>query len=171
MKYALSILYILNIIISNFFASTVLLNYNGLITLIIGTLTFGFVFVLRDILHKYGKNYVYLLIVISVILSTLFNIVTNTPLQIVAASAIGLFIGEAVDTEIFQNLKNKSWIIRALSSNSISVPIDSLLFNYIAFYGSELQGQKISLTIADIIYKFITAGFVSYSIYKSKLTT
>lgn len=166
MKYLLSLTYILVIMLSNYFASTILLDYNGIITVSIGTLTFGLVFLLRDLLHRSGRMFVYSTIVVSVIISTIFNILTNAPLQIVIASGIGLLIGELVDTEVFEKIKTKNWLVRALTSNSISVPVDSFVFNLIAFYGTQLQSQILGLTVADVIYKYIIAGVLSLGIYQ-----
>jgi queuosine precursor transporter len=166
MKYFLSFSYILIIILSNLLASNIFLDYNGIIVLTVGTVTFGLVFVLRDLLHKYGKLTVYKAILIAVLSSVILNFVTNTPIQIVIASALGLIVGEVADTEVFHKLTTKNWLVRALTSNSISIPLDSLMFNVIAFVGTSMQPQILGLTLADILYKLLIAGILSLGIYR-----
>jgi queuosine precursor transporter len=166
MKYIYSFLYILTVVASNILASTILFDFGGVAVLTVGTLTFGLVFFLRDLIHRYGKKYVYSIIFVSLLVSIFVNLITNTPMQIVIASALGLIIGEIADTEIFERLRSKSWLTKALTSNILSVPLDSIMFNVIAFIGSELQGQIIQLTIADVLYKLIIAGLLSIGVYR-----
>ena len=155
-------IYIALIALANYTAANIIkLPLN--IDLAVGTIFFGFVFTVRDKLHQFGRKTVYLGIFLASILSLIVNIVTQSPPQIILASFIGLVLGEIADTEVFARIKD-NWLIKSLSSNAVSVPVDTILFNIIAFTGTELASSIPSLVAGDIIFKalFSTALAVGY---------
>jgi len=156
-KYFYFVLYILCITVANLTVTNILAL--PFISLSLGTVFFGFVFTLRDKLHAQGKKTVYFALFVAFLINFLLAIFQGVPLQIVIASNIALLLGEASDTEIFAAVKNK-WHVKSLISNSISVVIDSLLFNTIAFYGTELQSQILALCTGDIFIKYIFSGLL-----------
>ncbi|MGL4758404.1 MAG: VUT family protein [Patescibacteria group bacterium] len=166
-RYILGFLYIFTIVMSNYFASTIVINLPGTFALTLGTIIFSLVFVLRDYIHRFGKKYIYTLISLALIISGIVNFSTQVPIQIVIASALGLFFGEATDTEVFERLAKFNWLTRALTSNAVSVPLDSLIFNTIAFSATDLQSSIPILTSADIVYKLVISIVVSLGIAKS----
>jgi queuosine precursor transporter len=166
-KYLIAAGYIAAIFLSNYFAKSIIFDVNGLFILTWGTLMFGIVFFLRDVLHKYGRNTVYISIIASLILASLYNIWTGTPMQIIYASGIALLIGEIVDTELFESIRTNNWASKAMRSNLVSVPLDSILFNVIAFYGTRFQDRIFGFTVGDIVFKMLIAGFFTFVYYFS----
>lgn len=167
LKYLIAAGYVAAIVISNYLATSMIFDINGLFVLTWGTVTFGIVFFLRDVLHKYGKLSVYISIVVALLLSGLYNIWAGTGMQIVYASAIALLIGEITDTEIFERIKTNNWASKAIRSNVVSVPLDSILFNTIAFYSTTYQDKIIGFTLGDIVFKMLIAAFFTFVYYFS----
>ena len=127
-----------------------------------GTLIYPLTFTLRDLIHKIGgtqtaKATIYTGAGVNVLMVLYFWWVSSAPAdmevgpqsewstvlgpqwRIVTASIIAMLIAELIDTYVYQK-----WVIRygykfqwgrVLSSNTISSPIDSLVFSFVAFYG------------------------------------
>ena len=152
-------LYIALIALANYTAANIIkLPFN--IDLAIGTIFFGFVFTVRDKLHFFGRKTVYLGIFLASVLSLIINIITQSPHQIILASIIGLVLGEVADTEVFARIKD-NWLVKSLTSNAVSVPIDTILFNVIAFAGTELASSIPNLVAGDIIFKALFSTVLS----------
>lgn len=157
MKIVLSLIYICIIIIANLTATMFISLPFGLGIISYATLIFGIVFTLRDRLHVYGKRWVYIVILMSGCLSMVANIISETPIRIVIASFIALCLSEFADTEVFAYLKQKSWLIRVLTSNAISVPLDTLIFNFLAFYGVSTIALD-QVILGEMVWKYSIAG-------------
>jgi len=100
-----------------------------------------------------------------------FNILVAS-WRIVIASIVAELISELVDTEVYhwfvsKITKNKQWL-RVLISNSVSIPIDSIIFCLLAFYGTMPLGVVISIVITNIIVKLIVTLISLPSIYLVK---
>jgi hypothetical protein len=59
----------------------------------------------------------------------------GVPLRIIGASFLAIVLAESLDTEVFHALRQRAWWVRALSSNALSIPADTLLFTALAFGG------------------------------------
>ncbi|MBT4290173.1 MAG: queuosine precursor transporter [Deltaproteobacteria bacterium] len=145
-----------------------------------GTFIYPLTFTLRDLVHKtLGATATRVLIFaaafINLFMAGLFWFVAKLPVdpnagpqpdfgsvlapvwRIVIASIIAEVISELTDTEIYQiwtrKFKDKHQWGRVISSNTISVPIDSLLFSFIAFYGVLPIGVVWGIVIANILIK------------------
>lgn len=145
-----------------------------------GTLVYPLTFTLRDLIHKTaGKEVARLLIfsaaAINLVMAGLFYLVAQLPadmgvgpqiefgnvlapvFRIVLASIIAEVVAELIDTEVYhwwvQKFgKGQQWM-RVVSSNAVSVPVDSALFCAIAFVGV-LPGSVVwSIFTANIIVK------------------
>jgi queuosine precursor transporter len=128
-----------------------------------GTFIYPITFTLRDLAHKVlGKKLVRILIiaaaVINLIMALYFWLVSlMTPdieagssaawgtvlapvWRITVASIIAEVISELTDTEVYHlwvtKITEKYQWVRVLVSNAFSVPLDSLLFAFLAFYGT-----------------------------------
>ena len=145
-----------------------------------GTLVYPFTFTLRDMVHKVaGKEVARLLIVlaagINLFMALLFWIVSELPadtfvgeqlefgvvlapvFRIVLASIIAEVVAELIDTEVYHWWvtkfgQSRQWM-RVVSSNAVSVPIDSALFCIIAFAGTMPASVVWSIFAANIIVK------------------
>jgi hypothetical protein len=148
-----------------------------------GTLIYPFTFTLRDLVHKTGgiKTARWLIVAaagINLLMAGLFWLVAKLPpdmnlgaqlefgrvlapvWRIVIASIVAEVASELVDGEVYQLWVNKmgqklQWM-RVLTSNSVSVPLDSALFCGLAFIGRMPFAVVVSIFVANIIAKGLT---------------
>ncbi len=154
----------------------------------VGTLVFGLTFTQRDRMHRKGRPFVYKVIFISAVLNLLMltslRYVWGAPLsalfdrhelhwfaqstamladsgwRVFLASFIAIILAESADTEVFHFYRDRSWIGRVVRSNAVSIPIDSLLFNLIAFAGSSFFPPLIlaKVILGEIISKYVVGA-------------
>jgi uncharacterized integral membrane protein (TIGR00697 family) len=159
-----------------------------------GTFLYPFTFTLRDLLHKnLGKSATRKIIILAAILNLFmagfFWFVTALPAdnswglqseftailgpiwQIVIASIIAEVISELIDTEAYsffvRKISKKHQWGRVLFSNAFSIPIDSLIFAFIAFTGSLPVSIIWSIVLTNVIIKFAITLISLPSIYLS----
>jgi uncharacterized integral membrane protein (TIGR00697 family) len=89
-----------------------------------------------------------------------FGQVLSPVWRIVAASIIAEVISELIDTEGYrlwvERVTHKYQWARVLVSNLVSIPIDSLIFSYLAFWGVLPAAVVISIFLSNMIIKGIT---------------
>jgi uncharacterized PurR-regulated membrane protein YhhQ (DUF165 family) len=158
LPYLLIALYALSILLANLTLNRFIpLPVYGLLS--VGTIFFAAVFTLRDRIHRAGGlNAVYLAIAAALLVNTVAALVTGTPWRFVGASFLAILAGELADTAVYQSLIHRSWWTRVLASNAVSVPLDSVLFNLLAFYGDLTQGEIAQIIFADILAKYLIAA-------------
>ena len=172
-------------------ASLRILNIAGL-SVDGGTLVYAFTFTLRDLVHKVAgvKTARALVIaggVINLVMAGMFWLVAELPAdlsvgpqsefrqvlapvwRIVAASITAEIVSELIDTEAYQLWvdkvgKKRQWL-RVLVSNSVSIPIDSLIFSWIAFGGGLPNSVVWSIVLSNILIKFGLTLFSLPGIY------
>jgi queuosine precursor transporter len=169
--------YVIVICLANLYATVFLTTGFGL-QLSLGTILFGLVFTIRDKLHEFGKVYVYWCILVAmisstvVVLSPLNSDRANLTLRVVLASATALIISELTDTEVFQKFIKSPWLKRVFYSNLVSVPLDSILFNLIAFWGIFSGQMLFGIIFGEIVYKYLIslvfAGILYFGFKKRK---
>jgi queuosine precursor transporter len=155
----------------------------------VGTLVFGLTFTQRDRLHRFGRPFVYRVIVLGAVLNLAmlvsFKYLWGPPLldwlaagghtwlahsaamlidsgwRVFAASFIGMLIAEAADTEVYHSYLDRSWLSRVLRSNAVSIPVDSIVFNLIAFAGSPFFPLVVlvKVILGEIFSKYLV-GFL-----------
>jgi uncharacterized PurR-regulated membrane protein YhhQ (DUF165 family) len=125
----------------------------------VGTIFFAAVFTLRDRIHRAGGlNAVYAAIALALLVNTVAALLLDTPWRFVGASFLAILVGELADTAVYQRLIGKSWWTRVLASNAVSVPLDSVLFTLLAFWG-DMSGRDLAQIIfADILAKYAIAA-------------
>ena len=69
----------------------------------------------------------------------------EVPWRIILASFFAIVLSETADTEIYHRLLQRSWFQRVLGSNLVSIPLDSVLFNVIAFAGVFEPGMMVAI--------------------------
>ncbi len=127
-----------------------------------GTLVYPFTFTLRDLVHKIGglraaRTVIFLAAAINLLMAGFFWLVSAWPAdlstgaqlefgvvlapvwRIVVASIVAEVIAELIDTEMYRSWvrrfgERRQWG-RVLASNSVAVPVDSVIFVLIAFSG------------------------------------
>jgi uncharacterized PurR-regulated membrane protein YhhQ (DUF165 family) len=148
-------LYIIAVLVANFTATWfVPLPFFGLVS--VGTLVFGVTFTQRDRVHRFGRRPVYRMIGIAAVGMVLESLFLGVAWRIIAASFIAIVLSETVDTEVYHKLLRRSWMRRVIGSNLISIPLDSILFNLIAFGGVFKPGMLAAIIFGEILAKFAT---------------
>ena len=135
-----------------------------------GTITFGITFTIRDLAHQasvragLGRWPVFVMIGIAALVNVAVAMATNTPARFLVASFLAILISEGIDTEIYHRLRTRSWLVRVLSSNAVSVPLDSSIFTIVAFYGVDGYDAITMLQIvqADLIFKFSVGTILAF---------
>ena len=148
-----------------------------------GTFIYPLTFTLRDMVHKVaGIKAARILILtaagINIFMALFFRVVSLLPpdltvglqeefglvlspiWRIVAASIIAEVISELIDTEGYrfwvEKVTKKYQWARVLFSNLFSIPIDSFLFSFLAFWRLFPTSVVISIFISNMIIKGIT---------------
>lgn len=145
-----------------------------------GTLVYPITFTLRDMVHKAAgvkitRALIFAAAVINVFMAGLFWLVSMLPAdpsvgpqiefglvlapvwRITLASIVAEVVSELLDTEAYKFWVEKvttryQWV-RVLISNSVSVPIDSLAFCWLAFGGDLPSAVVWSIVLSNIIVK------------------
>ena len=148
-----------------------------------GTFIYPLTFTLRDMVHKVaGIKATRILILaaaaINIIMAFFFRLVSNLPpdlsvgpqnefglvlspiWRIVGASIIAEVVSELIDTEGYRFWVEKvtlkyQWA-RVVFSNAISIPVDSFLFSFLAFWGVFSVPVVTSIFLSNMIIKGIT---------------
>lgn len=153
-----AIIYIAAVLIANYTAIWFIpFPIFGLVA--VGTLVFGATFSARDYVHKLGRQRVYLMILIAATASAILSLFGAVDWRIILASVIAILLAETADTEVYQRLLSHRWLFRVIGSNSISIPLDSLLFNLIAFAGVFAIPMLLAIIFGEIVTKFLV-GFL-----------
>jgi uncharacterized integral membrane protein (TIGR00697 family) len=145
-----------------------------------GTFIYPFTFTLRDLVHKVtGRRGARILIVtaavINLMMAGLFWAISQLPYdpsvgpqhdwdsvlapvwRIVIASIIAEVFSELTDTEIYHlwvtRITERYQWLRVLTSNAVSVPLDSMIFVWVAFGGVYPNSSVWEIFIANIILK------------------
>lgn len=159
-RYLLIGLYVLSILLANLTLNRfIALPLYGQLS--VGTVFFAAVFTLRDRIHRHGLKAVYLAIGLALVVNVLAAYFTGTPWRFIGASFLAILVGELADTGVYQRLLHRSWWVRVLSSNAVSVPLDSVLFTLLAFYGDMGWNMILQIIFADIVVKYLIAALLA----------
>jgi uncharacterized integral membrane protein (TIGR00697 family) len=148
-----------------------------------GTFIYPLTFTLRDMVHKVAGIKVARMLIfaaagINLVMALFFKITAILPpdlavgpqskfaivlapvWRIVVASIIAEVIGELIDTEGYrfwvERVTQKHHWARVLVSNALSIPVDSFLFSFLAFWGSMPTPVVLSIFISNMIIKGVT---------------
>lgn len=157
--YCWMVVYVVCVLAANYYADTFIpLPLFGMLS--VGTIVFGVTFTARDYAHRLGRPAVYKMISAAAVLALMMSLTLGVPLRIVAASFITILIAETADTEVYHRTLNRSWPLRVLASNSVSIPLDSIIFTAIAFAGVLSLGMMVEIVYADVLVKFLVGAVV-----------
>ncbi len=153
--YRSMIIYIAAVLVANYTATWFIpLPIFGMVS--VGTLVFGITFTQRDRVHRYGRKAVYLMIFIAAVGMVFESLFLSVPWRIITASFIAIILSETADTEVYHRLLRRPWMQRVIGSNLVSIPLDSVLFNVIAFAGVFEPGMLVAIIFGEIVAKFAT---------------
>jgi len=146
-----------------------------------GTLVYPLTFTLRDLVHKAaGRQVARTVVAVGAVLTALaavllwgagqlngvegtgpgtemFGSVLTPVLRITIASIVAQLLAELIDTEVYHRFvqafgSERQWG-RVLTSNMVSVPVDSVVFVLIAFWGVVPASVAWSIIWANIVIK------------------
>ena len=127
-----------------------------------GAFTYPVTFLITDLSNRrYGKiiarKIVYFGFILGVSLTLLFstNFSELISIRIAIGSGTAFLISQLIDVQIFDKLRNKIWFAAPFTSSFIGSLIDTFLFFFIAFYGTNLNW--ISLGFGDFLMKVLMA--------------
>ena len=148
-----------------------------------GTFVYPITFTLRDLVHKTAgaraaRALIVTAAVINLVMAALFWMVARLPgdpavgaqtefatvlapvWRIVMASIVAEVMAELIDTEIYrlwvQRVTRRYQWARVLTSNAVSVPLDSLVFAWGAFGGQMAPSVVWSIVLANVLLKGAT---------------
>jgi uncharacterized PurR-regulated membrane protein YhhQ (DUF165 family) len=127
------------------------LPWYGLVS--VGTLVFGITFTQRDRVHRAGRPWVYAMLLTTAALASIQSYFLDVSWRIILASCLAILLAESADTEVFHRLRERRWVVRVVGSNSVSIPLDSLIFTIVAFAGIFSWGMIWSIIWGDIVAK------------------
>ena len=154
------LIYIAAVLIANYTATWFIpLPVFGMVS--VGTLVFGITFTQRDRVHRYGRKAVYLMIFIAAVGMVFESLFLGVEWRIIVASFIAIVLSETADTEVYHKLLRRSWLQRVIGSNLISIPLDSFLFNVIAFAGVFAPKMLVAIIFGEIVAKFATGALAA----------
>lgn len=153
-------IYIVAVLAANYTATWFMpLPVFGMVS--VGTLIFGVTFTQRDRVHRHGRKAVYAMILVAALGMVLESLFLGVEWRIITASFIAIVLSEAADTEIYQQLLHRSWLQRVTGSNLVSIPLDSALFNLIAFLGVFEPSMLVAVIFGEIAAKFTTGALAA----------
>ncbi len=165
---AMTVAYVAVVAVSNLLVDK-FINLGAFGLLSAGTITFGITFTIRDLAHQasvqagLGRQPIFYMIGVAAVVNVLVAIATNTPARFLIASFLAILVSEGIDTEIYHRLRSRSWLVRVISSNAVSVPLDSSIFTVVAFFGVDGYDAITMLQIvqADLIFKFLVGTVIA----------
>lgn len=156
MRYIYLVAYVVSIFVANLLIDKFIeLPFYGMLST--GTIFFAFVFTLRDHLHRYGVKFALLGIFLALIINTSLSIIFAIPIRFIIASFLAILLSELADTAVFERLKERSWALKVIASNAVSVPVDSVVMTMIAFLGVLTLNEMMAIIFADILAKYLIA--------------
>ena len=163
-----------------------------------GTFIYPLTFTLRDMVHKVaGIKIARLLIItaagVNIFMALFFKLVTLLPpdlavgpqtafgnllspvWRIVVASIVAEVIAELIDTEGYriwvEKVTHRYQWARVVFSNALSIPVDSFLFSFLAFWGTMAPSVVISIFVSNMLIKGLTTLISIPGIYLVKERT
>ena len=154
-------IYIAAVLLANYTATWFIpIPLFGLVS--VGTLIFGVTFTQRDRVHRYGRKPVYVMIFLAALGMVAESIFLGVPWRIISASFIAIVLSETADTEVYHRLLHLTWFQRVTRSNIISIPLDSLIFNLIAFAGVFAPIKLAAIIFGEVVVKFVTGSIAAW---------
>ena len=127
-----------------------------------GAFTYPIAFLITDLANKfYGKLLAKKVVYIGFIIGIFFTLFFSTnfsdliSIRISFGSGIAFFVAQLIDVRIFYKLRKKKWYVAPLTSSIIGSTIDTFLFFFISFYGTQMPW--ITLSLGDLTVKLFVA--------------
>tara|TARA_B100001029_G_C15030191_1_gene436396 strand:+ start:622 stop:1170 length:549 start_codon:yes stop_codon:yes gene_type:complete len=138
-------------------------KYHGLSEILTyGAFTYPIAFLITDLANRfYGKLFAKKVVYIGFIVGICFTLFFSTnfsdliSIRIAIGSGTAFLIAQLIDVRIFHLLRNKKWYVAPLTSSIIGSTVDTFLFFFISFYGTQMPW--ITLSLGDLAVKLFVA--------------
>ncbi len=127
-----------------------------------GALSYPVAFLISDLANRsYGKivarKVVYFGFAIGIFFTLFFstNFSDLISIRIAVGSGIAFMCAQLLDVQIFDMLRRKKWYIAPLTSSITASIVDTFLFFFISFYGTNIPW--ITLSLGDLVVKLFVA--------------
>ena len=139
------------------------INYFGMEeVLTYAAITYPITFLITDLSNRrYGKivarNIVYIGFIFGVSLTLFFstNFSDLISIRVAIGSGTAFLVAQLLDVQIFDRLRKKIWFVAPFASSLIGSLVDTFLFFFIAFYGTNLNW--LTLGLGDFSVKILMA--------------
>ena len=139
------------------------IHYNDLQDfLTYGAFSYPVAFFITDLSNRrYGKKIAKKIVYLGFIFGLFLTLFVSTnfsdliSIRIAIGSGTAFLTAQLVDVNIFDKLRNKNWFVAPLTSSFCGSVIDTFLFFFISFYGTNINW--ITLSIGDLIVKILMA--------------
>ena len=150
------------VLASNYLVQFPIKFYNLENILTYGALSYPIAFLITDITNRsYGKiiarKVVYFGFAIGIFFTLFFstNFSDLISIRIAIGSGIAFISAQLLDVQIFDMLRRKRWYIAPLTSSITASIVDTFLFFFISFYGTNIPW--ITLSLGDLVVKLFVA--------------
>ena len=151
------------IIVSNFLVQFPVYQFGLENILTYGAFTYPISFLVTDFANRaFGKEIAKRVVYFGFLIGIFLTLVVSTnfsdiiSIRIAFGSGIAFLTAQLIDVNIFDRLRRKkSWYIAPLFSSTIGSTIDTFLFFFISFYGTEVPWY--TLAVGDLVVKFLIA--------------
>ena len=138
-------------------------KYHGLSEILTyGAFTYPIAILITDLANRfYGKLFAKKVVYIGFIVGICFTLFFSTnfsdliSIRIAIGSGTAFLIAQLIDVRIFHLLRNKKWYVAPLTSSIIGSTVDTFLFFFISFYGTQMPW--ITLSLGDLAVKLFVA--------------
>jgi len=150
------------VLASNYLVQFPIKFYNLQDILTYGALSYPVAFLITDLANRsYGKivarKVVYFGFAIGIFFTLFFstNFSDLISIRIAVGSGIAFMSAQLLDVQIFDMLRKKKWYIAPLTSSVAASIVDTFLFFFISFYGTNIPW--ITLSLGDLVVKLFVA--------------
>ena len=139
------------------------INYYGLNEILTyGAFSYPIAFLITDLANRsFGKLVARKLVYFGFLLGIGFTILFSTnfsdliSIRIAIGSGIAFLTAQLLDVQIFDNLRRKKWFVAPLTSSLIGSTVDTFIFFFISFYGTNVPW--FTLALGDLSVKIFVA--------------
>ena len=139
------------------------INYYGLNEILTyGTYSYPIAFLITDLANRsFGKLVARKLVYFGFLLGIGFTILFSTnfsdliSIRIAIGSGVAFLTAQLLDVQIFDNLRRKKWFVAPLTSSLIGSTVDTFIFFFISFYGTNVPW--FTLALGDLSVKIFVA--------------
>ena len=139
------------------------INYYGLNEILTyGAFSYPIAFLITDLANRsFGKIVARKLVYFGFLLGIGFTILFSTnfsdfiSIRIAIGSGVAFLTAQLLDVQIFDNLRRKKWFVAPLTSSLIGSTVDTFIFFFISFYGTNVPW--FTLALGDLGVKIFVA--------------